>query len=330
MDALTSATKLLFISYSRRQTARSDELYAAIDERTPYYRWRDNKIPTAGDWWDSICTNIEGCFAVVALLTPDYVRSVHCMAELDYALRLNKPVIALVENLEPELYPKNLRAKRIQFTRIDGMPIADVINHLQAACLQVMEDYRNRNFSPDISTRPYLRPPGPQPISIEQYEAEVIRDESLTASSELTYASAVDKPVILLGDVQKLVYIGAVMIDPRQSGRFAGIHCDKPSFTRDVPSQLNWVFDVYGVDLEQADTVNLLTQHGLWHYNPQQRCTDKGNWPLTFQKQTVGDMVFYRLYAAPHPHKLPLDDQYFEVEINGQKVDGLSITISWE
>ena len=106
MNALTTPNKTLFLSYSRRQTTWCDNLYTAIDTYTHYYRWRDNKIPESADWWDSICVNIEGCYAFVAILTQDYLDSVYCMGELEYALKLNKPVIALM--LHDVDYPQKL------------------------------------------------------------------------------------------------------------------------------------------------------------------------------------------------------------------------------
>ncbi|MEO0597798.1 MAG: toll/interleukin-1 receptor domain-containing protein, partial [Chloroflexota bacterium] len=115
MNALTTPTKTLFLSYSRRQTEWCNELYTAIDTDTPYYRWRDNKIPESADWWNSICLNIEGCYAFVAILTQDYLDSVYCMGELDYALKLNKPVIALM--LQEVDYPQKLKEMRLQFAR---------------------------------------------------------------------------------------------------------------------------------------------------------------------------------------------------------------------
>ena len=159
MDALTSPNKTLFLSYSRKQTNWCDELYTAIDTYTPYQRWRDNKIPESADWWDSICLNIEGCYAFVMVLTQDYLDSVYCMGELEYALKLKKPVIALM--LQDVAYPLN--EQRLQFARVNGLDIREVINKVQTAVNQITFAYIQGEFSTDIHPRKHLRPRVPTP-----------------------------------------------------------------------------------------------------------------------------------------------------------------------
>ncbi len=161
MNALDTPNKSLFLSYSRKQTLWCDELYSAIDTYTQFYRWRDNKIAESSDWWDSICLNIEGCFAFVALLSPDYLNSVYCMGELEYALKLNKPVIALV--LEESDYPEELGAKRLQFARVKGLAMPNVTNRVLNATNQILQDYMQGKYSTDIHPRPHLRSLVPVP-----------------------------------------------------------------------------------------------------------------------------------------------------------------------
>ena len=163
MNAVNNPNKSLFLSYSRRQTDWCDELYHAIDTFTHYQRWRDNKIPESADWWDSICLNIEGCFAFVALISQDYLDSVYCMGELDYALTLNKPVIALM--LEDVEYPSSLNEQRLQFARVQSLDMSRVINKVLNACNQILLSYTEGKFSTDIHPRQSLRPEVPKPKS---------------------------------------------------------------------------------------------------------------------------------------------------------------------
>jgi formylglycine-generating enzyme required for sulfatase activity len=172
MNALTTPNKSLFISYSRRQAGWTDKLYTAIDIHTNYQRWRDNKTPESSDWWESICLNIEGCYAFVAILTPDYMNSIYCIGELEYALRLNKPVIALV--LQDSAYPKQLNAQRLQFARVMDLEIRDVIITVQRACDSIKDGYIQDRFSLDIHPRPHLRPNVPTPSQGTSEEDKVI------------------------------------------------------------------------------------------------------------------------------------------------------------
>lgn len=170
MNALTTPNKTLFLSYSRKQTAWCDDLYTAIDTYTHFQRWRDNKIPESADWWDSICVNIEGCFAFVAILTPDYLASVYCMGELEYALKLQKPVIALT--LGEVNYPAKLNELRLQFARVGGLDMPQVINKVLSACTQIMQGYMQDDFSTDIHPRKHLRPRVPTPHTAAQTPEE--------------------------------------------------------------------------------------------------------------------------------------------------------------
>ena len=177
MNAINNPNKTLFLSYSRRQTEWCDDLYTAIDTYTHYYRWRDNKIPESADWWDSICLNIEGCFAFVAMISQDYLDSVYCMGELDYALTLNKPVIALM--LQDVEYPQKLNEQRLQFARVEDLSISDVITKVLNACNQITLSYVDGAFSTDIHPRKHLRPqvPTPQPATPTPEEDAILSEQ---------------------------------------------------------------------------------------------------------------------------------------------------------
>jgi len=178
MNALDTPNKTLFLSYSRRQTTWCDDLYTAIDTYTNYQRWRDNKIPESADWWHSICLNIEGCFAFVAILSQDYLDSVYCMGELDYALKLNKPVIALM--LQDVDYPAKLNEQRLQFARVIDLNMPAVINKVLNATNQITLSYIQGEFSTDIHPRKHLRPLVPvSPTTTDTPEEDVKLTEQI-------------------------------------------------------------------------------------------------------------------------------------------------------
>jgi hypothetical protein len=162
MNAINNPNKSLFLSYSRRQTKWYDELYTAIDTYTHFYRWRDNKIPESADWWASICANIVRCFAFVAMISEDYLDSVYCMGELEYAVKLNKPAIALM--LQDVAYPQKLNEQRLQFASVDGLGMPEVINKVLSACNQITLGYVQNEFLTEIHPRKHLRPLVPIPI----------------------------------------------------------------------------------------------------------------------------------------------------------------------
>jgi formylglycine-generating enzyme required for sulfatase activity len=186
MDALTTPHKTLFLSYSRKQTEWCDALYMGIDTYTAFQRWRDNKIPESADWWHSICLNIEGCFAFVALLTPDYLASVYCMGELNYALALNKPIIPLM--LEDVPYPEVLNDKRTQSTIVTGLELPSVMAKLANACTETTLRYTQGVYSLDITPRPAnQRPAVPVP---PKTAAQPLPEEDVTLSVQIEMISA--------------------------------------------------------------------------------------------------------------------------------------------
>ncbi|MCA9905148.1 MAG: toll/interleukin-1 receptor domain-containing protein, partial [Anaerolineae bacterium] len=83
----------LFISYSRDDKAWVYELWRALRDRAHYDAWIDQRIVPAQDWWDSILTNVEDADCVIYVMSPKSVESIYCVAEVNYALALNKPVL---------------------------------------------------------------------------------------------------------------------------------------------------------------------------------------------------------------------------------------------
>lgn len=210
MNALDTPNKTLFLSYSRRQTDWCDDLYTAIDTYTHYHRWRDNKIPESADWWNSICLNIEGCFSFVAILTEDYLKSVYCMGELEYALKLKKPVIALM--LQDVDYPQKLNEMRLQHARVMNLDTPQVIIKVMNACDQIKTGYMQDKYSLEIHARPHLRPPVPKPkkstptpeedtILNEQVEEVAVHGQIPTRDLMRRYNEEKDNNILLARDL---------------------------------------------------------------------------------------------------------------------------------
>lgn len=86
----------VFISYSRDDKDWVNEFARTLrGSRSRHDVWFDQDLHVSQMWWDEILNEIEQCEVLVVVLTPRYVSSPFCMAELDYALALNKPVMPL-------------------------------------------------------------------------------------------------------------------------------------------------------------------------------------------------------------------------------------------
>ena len=81
----------LFISYSRDDKQWVYEFARRVSSmRARHEVWYDQDLHVSQKWWDEILNRIEGCEATIIILTTRYMNSPFCMAELEYALALNK------------------------------------------------------------------------------------------------------------------------------------------------------------------------------------------------------------------------------------------------
>lgn len=150
----------LFISYSRKQQDQAIQLDNI--KLMQFFWWMDYRIVGTVDWWKNICETIEESFCMIALMSKTYTESVYCMGELQYALKLNKPVLCLM--LEPDVkYPTELNDKRVQYINLHEWDVNRVIQTILESMYRVERDYNDKVYHKDVSLRPYLRPPVPTP-----------------------------------------------------------------------------------------------------------------------------------------------------------------------
>jgi TIR domain len=99
----------VFVSYSRADLEAIKILVQDLED-AGHESWFDQALTGGQRWWDNILSNIRSCEVFVSGLTPDSLESQACKRELDYAVRLGKPVlpVQLSENLQPNLLPAGL------------------------------------------------------------------------------------------------------------------------------------------------------------------------------------------------------------------------------
>jgi hypothetical protein len=92
----------VFISYSRADLEAINVLVQDL-EGLGYEPWFDQALTGGQRWWDNILSQIRDCEFFVCTLTPESLESQACKRELDYALRLGKPVLPLLLSNKIEL-----------------------------------------------------------------------------------------------------------------------------------------------------------------------------------------------------------------------------------
>lgn len=111
-------TKKLFISYRstnhREVDLIADQLRSLMydDGIAKYTTWQDKYDLEAGkSWWDGIIDAIIDCDLFVFHLTPEYLESAVCMAELNYAVERGRPIIPIVLESAYYISPRTKKAE---------------------------------------------------------------------------------------------------------------------------------------------------------------------------------------------------------------------------
>lgn len=116
----------LFISYRSSDHREVDyiakQLRSIKDENgnTKYTTWQDKHDLDAGkSWWDGIIEAIIDCDIFVFHLSPDYLASKVCIAELNYDVERNRPIVPVVLD---SAYYLNPRTKKPDIDFWDDVP----------------------------------------------------------------------------------------------------------------------------------------------------------------------------------------------------------------
>lgn len=84
----------LFLSYSTRDREHLDDLLSALHHAGETV-WFDEELGGGDVWWQKILERIRGCDVFVFALSDNSLRSKPCLAELNYAQALGKPVLPI-------------------------------------------------------------------------------------------------------------------------------------------------------------------------------------------------------------------------------------------
>ncbi|MBN1965580.1 MAG: SUMF1/EgtB/PvdO family nonheme iron enzyme [Anaerolineae bacterium] len=184
----------LFISYSRDDKAWTYELWRALRDRADHDAWIDQRIIPAQDWWDSILAHIEWAECIVYVITPKAAESIYCLAELHYALALNKPVVPLM--LKPCDYPHELRKRHIQYRMIDDdMTLDYVLLMVERALGEIRVCLLQGKYAPPDPLPP--RPDEPRPArKTGQVSETYMLAEEAASENNVTLAEKLFQDVI--------------------------------------------------------------------------------------------------------------------------------------
>jgi len=85
----------IFISYSRSDEAAVKSLAAGLDSARKEI-WYDFDIQGGEPWWDRILESIRTATLFLFALSDESLKSKPCMAEVNYAIALNRPILPVI------------------------------------------------------------------------------------------------------------------------------------------------------------------------------------------------------------------------------------------
>jgi TIR domain/Protein of unknown function (DUF2510) len=95
----------IFVSYARRDRGAVDALLQDI-RRARHDVWVDEELNGGQAWWNTILGTIRGADLFVVALSPDWLNSKACNAELHYAVACNRSILPImVGRVSPQMAP---------------------------------------------------------------------------------------------------------------------------------------------------------------------------------------------------------------------------------
>jgi hypothetical protein len=146
--------------------------------------WFDESLAGGQAWWNVIVQEIGASDIVVAAVSPALLRSEACIIELDYARRLNKPLLpVVVAPLDPALLPPELAS----------IQLVEFGEDQQSA-------FRLAAAVADMLRRPASPPPAdpqvpPPPMSYLTTLADRIRSDLLGLDEQLALVARLERAV---------------------------------------------------------------------------------------------------------------------------------------
>lgn len=176
----------LFISYSRDDKAWVYEYWRNLRDKSRHEAWIDLDLKGATRWWDTILDEIKGCECFIMVMTPRSMESIYCLAELRYAMALNKPILPIMLKPCINLLPNELKV--IQFVDITGNPtLDDVLLRTELSLGDVRLDIYKGKYPPKQADRPK------EPSALTAQDVDEVYETGVDALEQENYTLAEEK-----------------------------------------------------------------------------------------------------------------------------------------
>ncbi len=204
----------IFVSYARQDRVVVDALVEDL-ERLGHTAWHDDDLTGGQAWWNEIIRQLQGCDAMVFVVSPNSSRSEACRLEAGYATDLLRPIVPVqvVPDVSGRLLPPGVAERQfVDYTERD----ADAIIALTRALAVV---------APGTPLPQPLPEPPPVPISYLTSLAQRI-DSSAELGADAQRAALAELRARLADDDQRADVVGLLEALQRRADVLAGVARD--------------------------------------------------------------------------------------------------------
>jgi hypothetical protein len=141
----------IFISYSRRDLEFVERLAFDLNEKVSRVWFDKSDIQVGQQWRDEIRKGIDNCVAMVFVISPDSVASIHVKYEVDLAIELGKVVIPVLYRNVPKKHAYVGLLRETQTLKLQRGSYDENFNRLVYGLIDA-------GAAPRAGTRPFRQP----------------------------------------------------------------------------------------------------------------------------------------------------------------------------
>jgi hypothetical protein len=166
----------VFVSYSRNNLDAITQLMEDL-RAVGIDTWYDQTLTGGQRWWDSILANIRECDIFVFALSPESCDSEACRSELDYVVKLGKPIL-------PVLVSDGINLNLLS-PPLNGIQVTDYRRRDKEAAFGLVKSI---NATPSTAPLPDPLPAPPRvPISyLSNLKERIDSTEALSSKDQIT------------------------------------------------------------------------------------------------------------------------------------------------
>lgn len=164
----------VFISYSRNNLDAVGQLVKDLQD-VGFNAWHDQTLTGGQRWWDNILASIRDCDIFIFALSQESWESEACRSELDYVVKLGKPIL-------PVQVSDNIRLTLLS-APLAEIQVTNYVHRDKAAAFSLLKAI-NSTPEPPAMPDPLPSPP-PVPISyLSELKDRIEKPASLTAQEQ--------------------------------------------------------------------------------------------------------------------------------------------------